>query len=453
MAIIIHFNSLLLSLIVTLTFISTTNGALPKQGFTLDLIHRDSLNSPLYNPSLNIYDRLKDTIQRSVSRINHFNPSSSMSPNDVESQVIPANGEYVMEVSIGTPPVKQFGIVDTGSDLIWTQCQPCVNCYKQSIPIFNPRNSSTYKVQPCSSKVCQYLDDKQRLCSRRGQCGYQYSYGDNSHTSGDLATETLTFMPEEKNGTTSAPSVSFGCGYDNEGTFREQGSGLIGLGGGPLSLATQLRSTIGGKFSYCLIPFFQEGNFTSKINFGSKGAVSGPGVVSTPLVKKTPETFYYLTLEGISVGNDKISFFSKNHKNNSSLSADDYGGDEGNIIIDSGTTLTLLPSDLYDELTKALERAIDGKKVEDPTGTLELCYQATKDLNIPKIIAHFSGADLELGPINTFVKVSEDVVCLAMLPADEVAIFGNLAQGNFLVGYDTEQGKVSFKPTDCTKTQ
>lgn len=387
------------------------------------------------------------SLDRSKSRINRLISTSLLSsPNDIHSQVKPASGEYVMEVSFGTPPVAQFGIVDTGSDLIWTQCLPCVECYKQDIPIFNPTKSSSYKVLPCGSKACKYLDPSQGSCSSKGTCSYSYKYGDTSHTLGDVATETLTFKSQQNDNTTSFSRVAFGCGHNNVGSFQEDGSGLIGLGGGPLSLVSQLSPSIGRKFSYCLIPFSQEGNITSQINFGTSGEVSGHGVVSTPLVKKSPNTFYFLTLEGISVGKNRLVFSKR-----SSISSVDYEVDEGNIIIDSGTTLTFLPTDFFDDLVNALGQAIQGRPVEDPFGTLQLCYQDDEHLNIPNITAHFTGADVQLMPVNTFIKVSEDVVCFAMVAADNVALFGNIAQGNYLVGYDLEEGKVSFKPADCTK--
>uniref|UniRef100_A0A803M3T4 Peptidase A1 domain-containing protein n=1 Tax=Chenopodium quinoa TaxID=63459 RepID=A0A803M3T4_CHEQI len=440
----------LLSLLInSLTLISPTLGAL-KQGFTTDLIHRDSPLSPLYNPSLDKWERVRKSIRRSFSRVSRYSLSSSVSPNDVVSEVKPARGEYLMEVYLGTPPVKQLGIVDTGSDLIWTQCQPCTQCFKQKLPIFNPRRSTTYKVQSCESKACQALDPNQGSCSRRDTCEYIYTYGDQSHTSGDVAAETFTFKSRNRGNTSSFPRISFGCGIDNSGTFSEEGSGLIGLGGGPLSLVSQLGSSIGGKFSYCLIPFAVEGNFTSKINFGTKGEVSGRGVVSTLLVQKSPETFYFLTLEGISIGNKRIPFSSSKR---SSLSTNDYGSEEGNIIIDSGTTLTFLPEDTYSELSNSVKRIIRGTPVLDPSRTLDLCYQASRSLKLPNLTAHFTGADIQLRPDNTFINVSEDVVCFAFVPAQDISIFGNVAQANYLVEYDLEEGTVSFKPTDCTEGQ
>ncbi|KAK9696893.1 hypothetical protein RND81_08G003900 [Saponaria officinalis] len=296
---------LIFSLISFLLFINPSLSL--NQGFSTNLIHRESPLSPLSTSHINKYDRVRNSIHRSMSRVNRFKTSFGLSPKDVQTQVKASDDDasYVMKLSLGTPPVPQFCIADTGSDLIWSQCQPCLNCYTQTLPIFDPRKSSTYKTQSCDSQACQALSSR-TSCSRTNVCNYHFGYGDNSHTSGDLATETVTF-----NSGTSLPKITFGCGHDNYfiGTIGKDTSGVVGLGGGPSSLVSQLSPSINGKFSYCLIPFFEEGNYTSTINFGSRGRVSGPGVISTPLVRNYPKTFYFLTLKAITVGKSKIPFF------------------------------------------------------------------------------------------------------------------------------------------------
>ena len=233
----------------------------------------------------------------------------------------------------------------------------------------------------------------------------------------------------------------FGCGHNNDGTFGEAGSGIIGLGGGPLSLVSQLNNSIGGKFSYCLVPT-ENSNITSKINFGDNGLDSGNGVVSTAMVAKDPSTFYYLTLEGISVGNKRFAY---------KASSKAVASNEGNIIIDSGTTLTFLPPEFHADLVSALEKAIDAERVSDPKDGLGVCFRSKDDIDVPIITAHFTGADVKLKPINTFARMDDDLVCFSMIPSESLAIYGNLAQINFLVEYDLKAKKVSFLPADCTK--
>ena len=81
------------------------------------------------------------------------------------------------------------------------------------------------------------------------------------------------------------------------------------------------------------------------------------------------ETFHYLSLEAFTVGNRRIAFA---HKLKTRTARGDVS--EGNIVIDSGTVLTLLPQDTLDDLVSALEQVISLPKVDDPNQILELCY-------------------------------------------------------------------------------
>lgn len=68
------------------------------------------------------------------------------------------SGNYIVTVGLGSPKKDLSLIFDTGSDLTWTQCQPCVkSCYQQKEPIFDPRVSNTYANISCSSTLCNSL--------------------------------------------------------------------------------------------------------------------------------------------------------------------------------------------------------------------------------------------------------------------------------------------------------
>ncbi|KAK1393058.1 hypothetical protein POM88_012114 [Heracleum sosnowskyi] len=127
--------------------------------------------------------------------------------------------EYVMQVGIGTPPVHYNAVINTGADLIWTQCKPCLKCMKQSTPLFDSEKSSSFSNLSCSTQFC---DTRQTFCAI-DQCTYIYVYNADTYTRGNMATETFTF----------------GCGNDNH--FFEDGfGGLMGMGRGLLSLVSQL---------------------------------------------------------------------------------------------------------------------------------------------------------------------------------------------------------------------
>ncbi|KAL8112382.1 hypothetical protein AgCh_019918 [Apium graveolens] len=409
-------------------------------GFSVNLIHRDSMFSPYFNPSNTYYENLRNSIRHAMARSTHLFKLASSS-GTIESPLTAFPGEYLMKISVGTPSLDLLAVADTGSDLAWTQCEPCVKCYKQDAPIFNPRNSSTYKNQPCQSNACQSLSSAS--CDGN-KCTYQVSYGDNSFSNGDLSSESFTF--ESTSGTPVVlPNISFGCGHSNGGKFEKNTNGIVGLGNGQLSIVNQLSDTINGKFSYCLVPL--SANLTSKVSFGSNAVVSGTGVQTTPFYSQEHDTFYYLNLESVSVGDAKIKFETKKYAKKASV-------DTGNIIIDSGTTITFLPSDFYQQLEDKFRTSISSKPLQTQ-GYFSLCYKKEEGIEekVPTVTFHFSGADVELSALNTLLEVEEGVICLSMVPAsDELgAIFGNLQQINYLVGYDLVSNTVSFKKSDCTQ--
>ena len=91
--------------------------------------------------------------------------------------VYAGDGEFFMNLLIRTPVVPLVVIMDTGSDLIWTQCKPCTYCFEQATPVFNLKLSSSFSDVTCSSKMCKAL--RNSSCGN-GCCEYLNVYGDGS---------------------------------------------------------------------------------------------------------------------------------------------------------------------------------------------------------------------------------------------------------------------------------
>ncbi|KAJ0735557.1 putative nepenthesin [Helianthus annuus] len=87
--------------------------------FTTNLIHRHSPTSPFYDPSLTLSWRVVAAMNRSFDRARVF---SSMRSGVTNIFPNPQLANYLMKISIGTPPQDIIGLADTGSDIIWTQC-------------------------------------------------------------------------------------------------------------------------------------------------------------------------------------------------------------------------------------------------------------------------------------------------------------------------------------------
>ncbi|XP_058777071.1 aspartic proteinase CDR1-like [Vicia villosa] len=410
-------------------------------GFSVELIHRDSVNSPFYNPTQTKFQQIVNDVRRSFNRADYINKKLYPNASKSESSLIYDYGLYMMSYSLGTPPSKLYGFIDTGSDLIWTQCKPCNICYNQTSPIFNPSKSSSYQSILCSSITCKSMEGYS--CSNDGEtCEYIEDYGRGTKTQGDLSMETLT-LDFTSGSVVSFSKIIIGCGHTNTMTFEGQSSGIIGLGSGNMSMVNQLGSLIDGKFSYCLAvnDYYRKFNLSSKLNFGHVAVVSGDNVVSTPFDKK--QQSYFLSLEAFSVGNKRIKFEGFKGVNSS------Y-----NIMIDSGTPLTLLPEDYYYRLESAVIEAVELERFQDPTGSYRVCYNTTSSqhLKFPEITAHFIGADVKLDVNSAFDLMYEGIQCFAFLPIKSgYGIFGNKAQVNHLIGYDLKKNIISFKPTNCTK--
>ncbi|XP_019417869.1 PREDICTED: aspartic proteinase nepenthesin-1 [Lupinus angustifolius] len=431
---------ILVTLLIALLFIdpisSTSRNALDDEnqnnshqaGLRVKLHHVDS------GKNLTKLERVQHGIKRGTNRIERLNAmilaASTNDSTQLESPIHAGNGEYLMELSIGTPPVSYPAVLDTGSDLIWTQCKPCTKCYNQPTPIFDPKKSSTFSKLSCSSSLCNALPSS--TCN--DGCQYMYSYGDYSVTQGILATETFTF------GDSKVHEIGFGCGEDNEGDGFQQASGLVGLGRGPLSLVSQLKEP---KFSYCLTNM--DDSKTSVLLLGSLPRVKGKEI-TIPLVKNPLHpSFYYLSLLGITVGDTQLSI----EKSTFEVGNDGSGG----LIIDSGTTITYLEEGAFSELKKEFtyqtNLPIDNSGAEG----LDLCFTLPTDatqVEIPKLVFHFKGGDLVLPAENYIIADSNlGVACLAMGASSGMSIFGNVQQQNILVNHDLEKETISFVSTKC----
>ena len=359
--------------------------------------------------------------------------------NDIQAPVHAGDGEFIANLMIGTPPVPFAAVIDTGSDLIWTQCNPCMSCFHQSTPVFNPHHSSTFSNVSCSSKLCKGV--KPSKCDK--SCEYRYTYGDESFTEGFMAMDTIYFGKSPKR--VSIPHIGFGCGVNNRATGMEKTAGLLGLGRGVLSLVSQLGAK---KFSYCLTSIHE--NKTSSLLFGSLASSNFTGnFAETPLIQNPLQpSYYYLSLEGVTVGGALLPI---------PESAFQLGNDgSGGMIIDSGTTITYLQEDVFEVVKNAFISQTKLQVANSSAIGLDLCFHLPvkneEEVKVPKLILHFKGLNLTLPVENYMVSDPEmGLMCLAIDPTGSLSIFGNIQQQNMLVLHDLHKATLSFVPTQCDK--
>ncbi|CAL5083288.1 unnamed protein product [Urochloa decumbens] len=323
-------------------------------------------------------------------------------------------GEYMMALAVGTPPVSYPAIVDTGSDLIWTQCAPCSDqCFNQPTPLYNPANSTT----PLS--MCEVAPAPG--CS----CPYNQTYG-TGWTAGVQGTETFTFgsSPADQ---TRIRGIAFGCSNASSDDFKGS-SGARGSWG-------------------------WAGATTSTLLLGTSASLDGAGVGSTPFVT-SPSTaldnYYYLNLTGISLGTTALSI----PPDAFTLNADGGGG----LVIDSGTTITALVDSAYQQVRAAVVSLVTLHTKDGSESELDLCFALPSPTSappdMPSMTLHFDGADMVLPPESYMITYTDNSQwCLAMqnqtsgmLPS----ILGNYQQQNMHILYDVRKEMLSFAPAKCS---
>lgn len=425
--------------------------------WSIPLVHRDAVKGH-GNNNLSYADRMLQRLKRDAARVGAINsklelavkgikrsslkPDSSspsiMSESDFESPVVSGmdqgSGEYFSKIGVGSPQRDQLMVLDTGSDVSWIQCEPCSDCYQQADAIYNPALSSTFKYVGCQEKLCQELDVQG--CSRSGNCYYQVSYGDGSYTLGNFATETVTL------GGSVVPNVALGCGHDNEGLF-VGAAGLLGLGGGSLSFPSQLTDDNGKIFSYCLVD--RDSESSSTLQFG-RAAVPNGAVVAPMLKNSRLDTFYYVSLSGISVAGKMLPI-------SDSVFGIDAAGN-GGVIVDSGTAVTRLQTAAYDSLRDAFRAGTKTLPSTDGISLFDTCYDlSSKDsVDVPIVAFHFSGGgSMSLPAKNYLVPVdSVGTFCFAFAPtSSSLSIVGNIQQQGIRVSFDRVNSQVGFSANKC----
>ncbi|KAK9276001.1 hypothetical protein L1049_005532 [Liquidambar formosana] len=339
------------------------------------------------------------------------------------------SGEYFSRVGIGRPPKPVYMVLDTGSDVNWVQCAPCADCYQQSDPIFEPASSSSYSPLSCQTQQCKALDVSE---CRNDTCLYEVSYGDGSYTVGDFVTETITFS-----GSASVDDIALGCGHNNEGLF-VAAAGLLGLGGGSLSLPSQINAS---SLSYCLVN--RDSDSASTLEFDSP---LPPNAVTAPLLRNPQlDTFYYVGLTGLSVGGELLPI------PESSFAMDESGN--GGIIIDSGTAVTRLQTDAYNSLRDAFVKGTHDLPSTSGVALFDTCYDLSsrRSVEVPTVSFHFpDGKTLSLPAENYLIPVdSVGTFCFAFAPTSSLSIIGNVQQQGTRVGFDLRNSVIGFSPNKC----
>ncbi|KAK9757367.1 hypothetical protein RND81_01G157500 [Saponaria officinalis] len=444
-------------------------------GLTLKMIHRDSPESPIYRANLTDKERMKKYIKMSSAKVKSLgimlvkNKSfKSLKPNRAMRPTITEHFEsYMVQAGIGTfgndNPISKiyYLYLDTGNDLIWTQCKAAGdNHFNQVDPLFPESESSSY--HPISCDNCP----PNSKCEA-GVCIVNKKYHDNARVSAIAATEVFTFATEGGH-SQSLPNIIFGCGINMldfpEGkNVHNKISGAIGLGYGFYGLMEQTQMIFRGTFSYCLQPAIREGYRSLAtpmyLRFGNDilpGPISGlMTMMATSIFRNRHLTQYYLNVEDMSVGSRKLNL------NPHFFTIKDDG--TGGFVIDTGIAMTYIIREAYHVVMLAIKDFMkvnnyNVREMKTPELGYELCYRRYKNpkhVNLPTVTFHFSNnADYIIPTTSTFYmsKTSNDhrdMYCMNFFPDDHRSYLGALHQVHKRIVYDTRNSVLYFAEVNC----
>jgi hypothetical protein len=337
---------------------------------------------------------------------------------------IPQYGEYFVGFTIGTPGQAFEAQVDTGSsDLLINSvgCSGCGNGRK-----FNPAQSSTAKKVSCSQYNC--------ATCHSNQCGFDDQYGDGSEVSGPVYTDVLNFPGS----TLPATTIQFGATTQSSPNFEPTGvDGIFGLSYGALSSWGGVppferivqQQGIPNVYSMCLTPS------GGKLNLGYTAPSS---TLWTPVIKKE---WFVITVHDFSVNGQPLGY-----------SAPHYA----DAIVDSGTTLLLLPNAPYNTLVSRVHAmcnqgvdlpgvcgAVAGHSIFDG-----YCYPMTAQQikNFPIITASIPGWNtLTINP-HDYLITNQGTYCWGIGNAGQGTILGDVAVQNQNIIYDMGNNRIGLAP-------
>lgn len=452
-------------LIIFLSFLTDLNNAqaatAAKEYLKLPLLRKTPLPSPTQTI---LFDTNRLSHGHRGRRHHHHRNQKGFIKSPVVSGAPLGSGQYFVELRLGSPPQAIVLVADTGSDLLWVACSACRhNCSYLHTPgsAFLARHSSSFSPHHCYDSACRLVPHPDpNPCNRtrfHSPCRYEYLYSDGSRTSGFFSKDKTT-LNTSSGREAKLDNLSFGCGFQISGPSVSGASfngahGVMGLGRGPISFASQLGRRFGNKFSYCLMDYTLSPPPTSYLIIGNGGdeynAISGNAKMSfTPLlINPLSPTFYYFGIKSVKVNNIKLRI------DPSVWSLDELGN--GGTIIDSGTTLTFLPEPAYVKILKAIKRRVRLPIPAELTPGFDLCFNVTGERRpkLPRLSFELAGGSaFEPPPGNYFIETEEAIKCLAMQPVGRemgFSVIGNLMQQGFLFEFDRDKSRLGFSRHGC----
>ncbi|CAK7208955.1 aspartic proteinase precursor [Sporothrix curviconia] len=312
------------------------------------------------------------------------------------------NAQYFAEISIGTPPQSFKVVLDTGSSNLWVPSRECgsIACYLHSK--YDSSASSSYKANGSSFAI---------------------QYGSGS-LSGFVSQDTvnignLQIKKQEFAEATEEPGLAFAFGRFD---------GILGLGFDTISvnkIVPPFYSMVNqglldsGVFSFYL--GYSDDGTDSEAVFGGVNKDHYEGKITTiPLRRKA---YWEVDLDSIALGEDVADL------------------DNTGVILDTGTSLIALPSNL----AEMLNTQIGAKKGYNGQYSIDCSLKSS----LPDVTFTLSGHNFSLPASDYILEVSGSCISTFMgmdfpEPTGPLAILGDAFLRRYYSIYDLDNGTVGL---------
>jgi hypothetical protein len=309
-------------------------------------------------------------------------------------------GAYYVDIYVGSPPQRQTVLVDTGSENTGIPCSDCVDCgHDHTDPSFNQILSDSFQYLQCSECHMGRCDVNDNTCKVRSEYAEQSAWEGKEIQDNVYLGASDTGKFDEHN----RFHAKLFCMESVGGAFREQlANGIMGLGATKGSFWRQMydQGFIESKqFSICLDqhPISRSmvgrltlggvderlGHTASTMNYMDFSDLSGYYEVKIRQVHLTHKHGHPTT--GAFRGRNIMEGVTKNET--ITIDADERMMNQGGVIIDSGTTGTLLTPEMKGAFDEAWE-IITGKPF--PVEPIQI---SPKDLqNWPTVVLQMRGS-------------------------------------------------------------
>lgn len=374
---------------------------------------------------------------------------------------------YFVDILVGTPPQRQSVILDSGSSLLAFPCKGCDHCGNHIDAPFDFSLSTTSEWLDCKHEACY------SGCGPGNHCHYSQAYSEGSSIAGHYFKDVVALGDIERNN----PFVAYdhiGCHTKETKLFTTQkANGIMGVSYPKGGRQTTIMDVLFGRdnvntavFAICLaangglltvggfdasmhVPGDSYGGVTRRL--GDKSLISNQDISTDSSVRilgRNEVPIAWMQIRSQLSYTIHIVEMSLNGR-----SIGTSGRDFGDTVVDSGTTYSYFPPNVYNALTEEFSNICSNDNRCKMDGARP-CWKLPKGLEDMKDIPSVSfktegGAVVEWGPRSYLYKGHHGWCTAIDNNRSKSSLLGMSFMKNKNVIFDRDRDRIGVVDADC----